>query len=230
MNLSGTHQNKPKQGLFERFWNTAIWNTEQRGSVHSFGTGRSGLQQLLNFLGSSGKDEDSGQNVDSETGARLAIVHNCLNVLAQDLASQNIQIRQNTDNEGVKKLYNQLHKLLNTQPNKWENGYQFKYGMIYMGEGWGNSYAYIKERDANGYPTELIRLKPWEVSAEIVDGELYYIVSGTIAIHSSDMFHYRSMVTDGPMGENKIVWNKKTIGKKLKESKYTSTSIGNKPP
>ena len=200
--------------------------TVLKGQTFNFGT--NGWRKLWDFLGG-GKEEDSGEVVTSETSTRLNTVFNCLNLLSQDIATISKQWRKDTS-EGKEVLKGTIHRLLNLKPNQWENAYHFWYGMIFVGEGWGNSYAYIAERDSKGYASKLIRIKPWLVQVEIVDGELFYIVDNKVVIPSYDMFHYRSMVVGDPIGVNKIEYNAKTIGLKTKQQKYASRSVGNKPP
>jgi HK97 family phage portal protein len=197
-----------------------------KGNIHIFGN--DSWDKLLSFTGGI-LDEDSGQEVTSESGTALATVFSCLNNLSQDLATQPKQLKRNTS-EGIESLSNQFTHMINHKPNKWENAWHFWYGIVFMGEGWGNSYAYISNRDSQGYASELVRIKPWLVTHEIVNNELYYVIDNKVAVHSLDMFHYRSMVTSSPIGENKISFNAKTIGLKLKQQSYTSKSVGNKPP
>lgn len=185
-------------------------------------------KQLFSFIGGD-KEEDSEQVVNSTTGTGIGTIFNCLNLLGQDIATLPKQIRQDTK-DGKTVIKNNLHKVLNLSPNKYDNAWQFWFSTVFLGEAWGNAYAYISERDQQGYATELIRLKPWMVTAEIVDQELYYVVNGKVSIHSSDIFHYRSLITDNVIGENKIIYNAKTVGLKLKQQKYASKSVGNKPP
>ena len=211
----------PKTTFFKR-----VQTVVNKGLSFVFGDNQFG--RLFSFVGGS-TDEDSGQEVTPETGSGISIVYACLNNLAQDFTTLPKQLKRNTS-QGVESIHNKFTHVLNQRPNKWENAWVFWYGMMFVGEGWGNSYAYIKERDSTGYASELIRIKPWLVTCEIVEGELYYIIDNKVSIHSSDMLHYRSMVTSSPIGESKIVYNAKTIGLKLKQQKYTTRSIGNKPP
>lgn len=212
-----------KRGIFNRIGRAF---NELRGTSQVFGENQ--WSKLFTWMGG-GEEENSGEVVSSETGTRNSTIYNCLNVLSQDVATFPKQIRKDTD-DGRKSISNNLTRLLNQKPNKWENAWHFWYGMIFIGEGWGNSYAYITERDNKGYAIEAIRIAPWMVTTEVVDGELYYVIDNKVVVHSSDMLHYRSMVTDSYEGENKIVYNAKTVGLKLKQQKYTSKAVGNKPP
>jgi HK97 family phage portal protein len=215
-----------KRAFLERFVNKFVWNVEKRGSVLDFGT-NNWDKFLRSFYG--GIEKDSDQEVSADTGTGINTVFNCLNVISQDIATFPKQVRRDGNN-GKEVLKNQLYNVLNHFPNQWENAWQFWYGMVFMGEGWGNSYAYVSNRNSQGYATELIRLKPWCIKPEIIDGELWYKVNEKVAIHNRDMFHYRSFVTDKPWGESKIIYNAKTIGMKLKQQKYAAKSVGNKPP
>lgn len=216
-----------EKAYLQRFVNKFLWNAETRGSVESYGF--NAWDKFFRALNWSTYDKDSNEDVSPEIGTRLNAVFNCLNVISQDIATFPKQIRKDGD-KGKQLVYNQLHNVLNHAPNPWENAWQFWYGMIFLGEGWGNSYAYISERDSKGYATQMIRLKPWAVRVEVVEGELVYIINEKVTIPASEILHYRSFVLDKPWGESKIVYNARTMGMKIKQQKYASRSVGNKPP
>ena len=201
----------------------AFRNPEQRGQLHNFGMNYQAFNAwLMETAGNTTKE-----NVTPVTGSKLATVWGCLNILGQEVATLPFQVRQETD-EGRKIIRNNIFRLINKKPNRLENAWQFWYGMVFLGEGWGNSYAYIL-RDGIGNPIELIRLKPWMVTPEIVEGDLYYVVNGQ-AIPSRDIFHYRSFVLDGPEGMSKIMYNADLMGLKMKQNRFAENSTGTKPP
>lgn len=168
------------------------------------------------------------ERVTPESGSKITTVWNCLNLISQDVASMEFQVRKRL-NRGADKIKDNLYYLINSKPNRIENAWQFWYGMVFMGEGWGNSYAYIV-RDGVGSPKELIRLAPWRVTPRIYDNELFYIVDGNFTIAARDMFHYRSFVLDEVEGVSKIVYNANLMGLKQKQSRFAERSTGNKPP
>lgn len=201
----------------------AFVHPEQRAKSFSF----SNWTAFSNWLESS-VENDAEETVTNESGTKISTVWNCLNVLAQDIAAREFEVIKATkDGPDPDKSHN-IYKLINRKPNRYENAWQFWYGMVFLGEGWGNSYAYIV-RDEYGKPVELLRLKPWMVSIQYVDDDMFYLVDGK-PISSRDIFHYRSFVLDSPEGVSKIMYNANLIGLKQKQNRYAARSTGNKPP
>ena len=199
------------------------FRAEMRGQSFDFGSGKTGLNSLINWY--SGSDSsDTQENVTEDRGTKISIVHECLNVLSQDISTLPFQLKQKTQDQGRKTVNNALSRLLNKKPNRYENAVQFWYSMVYVGKGWGNSYAYIVRNDRQE-PTELIRLAPWCVKPCLIGGNLYYeIDSGRWTVPQRDIFHFRQFVTNGIEGQSEIIHNANLLGLKIRQVKYAEKS------
>lgn len=200
------------------------FNKELRGANFSF----SNFDTFVKWLSGSTVDEDSGENVTPERGSKLSTVFSCLNVVAQDVAVLPKQVRRKTEN-GVEVVNDQVSRLIHSRPNRYMNAYQFWFLMAFIGEGWGESLAYIS-RDGNDRPQELIPIRPGLCQdKQIVDGELYYVIDNK-AIHSRNIFFYSTFTMDGINGLSKIIYNGRLLGYSMKQSRHSSRSLGSQIP
>jgi HK97 family phage portal protein len=172
---------------------------------------------------------DSGQNVNVYTGSKITTVFSSINVIAQDIATADIQVFRKGEN-GKELLENdQIEKLLDRQPNKYMSAYAFRYCMTFIGESRGESNAWI-ERDGNFNPIALWPLDPDTVTRHTDDaGHRWYEIN-KVRFETRDIFTYFTFSLDGWRGESKIVWNAQLIGLKMKTHKYKSYAVGNQTP
>ena len=204
----------------------AFRNAEKRGQSFNFGEG--GYSSFNDWF-SGNTENDTDINVTSELGSKMGTVWGCLNILSQDTATLPCQVRQKTE-DGKEVITNNITKLLNKKPNRYENAWQFMYGMVFFGEGWGNSYAYIFRNERNE-PTELVRLAPWSVEPKVIEGDLFYQVDGgKWTIPARDIIHYRSFILDDVKGISKIEYNANLIGLKKKQDQYAGRTTNTKIP
>ena len=170
---------------------------------------------------------ESDEPVTSTRGSKITTVFNCLNVLAQDVATLPFNVKQDTKN-GKETVRGNLQRVIHEQPNPWMTAWQFWYMMVFLGEGRGNSYAWIKRE---GSKVELWPLDPSRVQViyDAETGAYFYDVNGRI-FNTWEIFHYRSLTTNGVEGLSKIIWNATHMGLQIKQRKFKSTSISNRPP
>ena len=201
-------------------------STEKRGDIKTFG--QNGWLDFQRWFNSS-EDNDTDIVVTPELGTKMSTIWSCLNVLGQDVATLPCHVKQKTA-MGRETVQDNITKLINKRPNRYENAWQFMYSLIFVGEGWGNSYAYIF-RDARNNPIELVRLAPWRVEPCIVEGDVFYKVDGTtFVIPARDMIHYRSFPGDGVEGVSKIEQNGNLIGLRKKQDQYAARTTNSKVP
>lgn len=168
---------------------------------------------------------DAGEPVSSLNGERITTIFNAINVIAQDIATADIQISRKSQ-KGVEVLYNDpLERLLDQQPNPYMNAYQFKYVMTFLGESRGESYAWI-ERDGNYQPIALWPINP-NYAEPMKDefGNRWIQING-VTFPYRDIFCYYTFTLDGFTGESKIVHNAQLIGLKMKTHRYKVNTIG----
>lgn len=199
----------------------------KRGMTIIFGTGRESLMRYSDWY--SGNDStDTDETITSYRGTKVFTVWECLNILAQDIATLPCEVFREVDGRKTK-LEGKLSRLINQKPNRYENAWQFWYGMVFTGEGWGNSYAYIY-RNERAEAEELIRLDPNRVEPKIIDGDLFYSLDGgRWVVPERDIFHYRSFVVGSEVeGISKIEYNANLMGLKMRQNKYAEKSTSEK--
>ncbi|MCR9252283.1 MAG: phage portal protein [bacterium] len=182
--------------------------------------------KLLSNLPSSDSEETVGYN----QASKITTVFNCLNVLAQDVATLPLTVKRETANGKETVKNSNIYTIIHDKPNPWMNAWQFWFLMVFLGEGRGNSYAYIK-RDSNMQVEALWPLDPSKVEPikDSESGEWFYKV-GSELFEPWEIFHYRSFTTNGVQGISKILWNASQMGIHVKQRKFKNTSISNRPP
>jgi HK97 family phage portal protein len=96
-------------------------------------------------------------------------------------------------------------------------------------DSWGNSYIGIN-RNGRGVVSSLDPLQPWQCeNIQVKDGNAYYYINGMV-YPARDILHFRWWSLDGLNGVSPIRQNAITMGKAIKAEKYSSMSIGQKPP
>lgn len=168
---------------------------------------------------------DAGEPVSVINGEQITTVFNAINVIAQDIATADIQISRKT-NKGVEVLIKDpLERLLDEQPNPYMNAYQFKYCMTFIGESRGESYAWI-ERDGNYQPVALWPINPNSVQYMKNDDGYRWLKINGVDFSYRDIFCYYTFTLDGFRGESKILQNAQLIGLKMKTHRYKTNTIG----
>ncbi len=200
----------------------------KRGMTIAFSGGREGIAGFGSwYAGDSSTDTD--ETVTSTKGTKVFTVWECLNILAQDISTMPCELMKISQDGSKQRQNTTLARLINDKPNRYENAWQFWYGMVFTGEGWGNSYAYLL-RNSRNEVEEMIRLDPSLVDMKVQNGKLYYVVDGgRWVIPERDVFHYRSFVVGANIkGISKIEYNANLMGLKMRQNKYTEKSTSEK--
>ena len=201
------------------FFRELILGNEQRFNIAYTGTGS-------NFWGS--MPNQAGEPVGSDSGTRIDTVYTCLNVLGREIGSTVYDVKQKTPEGRIVADKNPVHRLLHTRPNQFTTAYNFWYSNVWLYNSWGNAYNLIL-RDSKRQPGELIQLMPWEVSIEIENGNVFYVHNRNETFSARDILHYKHTTKDGITGISPITHNSELMGYKLKQQKYSSRVIGEKP-
>ena len=167
-------------------------------------------------------------NVSVDMGTKLATVFSSVNLLSQDVSHVPFNVHERGNNSKVAIHNNPISELIRN-PNKNMTKYPFWYSQVWMYLTYGNSYSWIR-RGQDGTPIELIPILPWNVEL-VKDGvDVFAKVNGiTDMIPYRDLLHLKLYTQDGLNGVSPITANSGLIGKKIKENKFATQALGEKP-
>ena len=161
-----------------------------------------------------GRYTRSGQTVTSNTALSIASVHRSIEVIANGIATMNLNIYRETANGKEKITRTALNRLLKT-PNAYQTSFDFWTYIMAQLKMRGNSYAIIK-RDANFVPVELHPVMSSFVRPYLSDGMLFYQIEDPIykGIYASyEVLHFKGLCTDDPlMGKSPIAMHAESLG------------------
>jgi HK97 family phage portal protein len=171
----------------------------------------------------------SGQTVNAETSMKLSAYYACIRNISEDLAKVPFETFS-VDEQGNKTyVKHRATSLLNKMPSNLYTPFTFKQTMQEYALRFGNAYAYLR-RDPDGKVTQMVIVDPTNVTVQIVDQKLYYIIndvkSGVEGIFSEDnIFHIRAM-GDGYVGKSILQYAAESLGSALAIQSYASSFFG----
>lgn len=171
---------------------------------------------------------ESGEYVTESRASRISTVFNCINVIAQDIAQTPLNVYQDGE-QGRQIKRGKINDLLDKKPNERMSAYSWAYSNVYCYLVYGSAYNYIL-RDGNGQPKQLLPINPSAVEVLCKGHDVFYKVNELGTVSARDMLHYKLFTKDGVKGVSPIMHNAELMGKRLKEQKFSSRTLGAKPP
>jgi HK97 family phage portal protein len=174
---------------------------------------------------------NAGVTVAADSAMRLAAVHACVKILAEDVAKLPLIIYKRTPEGKERADDHPLAGVLRHHPNPWQSGYDFR-EMLQGHLGLrGNGYAQILP-GAAGAIDQLIPLHPDRVKPKLLPNQrvLYKILTnqGTQTLSQDEVFHVRNLSIDnGPEGMNPIQYFREAIALGLAADAYASRFFAN---
>lgn len=195
------------------------------------------LSRLDEIIGSLSGQNFTGEKIDDKTALQIAAVMACVRTISEDTAALPMQVKR-PDANGVMRPVDDhdLTRLLNTAPNEWQTGMEFREQLVMHAVLSGNGYAYIV-RDGAGNIGELIPLEPSEVS--VVEGKdhapQYTLGDGQGGlvgrVDAKNMIHLRGLSYNGWSGMNpvKVAANALGLTRTLEKSQAYLHKNGGRP-
>jgi HK97 family phage portal protein len=171
---------------------------------------------------------ESGEYVTESRASRISTVFNCINVIAQDIAQTPLNVYQDGE-QGRQIKRGKINDLLDKKPNERMSAYSWAYSNVYCYLVYGSAYNYIL-RDGNGQPKQLLPINPSAVEVLCKGHDVFYKVNELGTVSARDILHYKLFTKDGVKGVSPIMHNAELMGKRLKEQKFSSRTLGAKPP
>lgn len=185
-----------------------------------------GTQAAINAFGF--HDNFSGEKVTEKRAHGLATVYTCINVRARTIASLPINIFQENGTDKVQLTDHPAYYPLSHQPNNYMSSANMFLSSMIHSDSWGNSVIGIN-RDYKLRPVSFDLICPGEWNCTKSEGEAWYNINGEI-YPSRDVLHFRWFSYDGLNGISPIRLNAMTMGAAIRENRYSSMTMGNKPP
>lgn len=209
------------QNLVEKY----IWDFSQKKVSGTYNlNGSEAWARLIGYT-----DNFSDEPVSEQRAHSLAAVYTCINVRSQTIASLPINVYREVGDSKESIPDHPVYYPIAHQPNSYMSSANMMMTAMIHADSWGNSFIGIN-RNGRGIVTSLDPLQPWQCeNIQIKDGNAYYYINGEV-YPSRDILHFRWWSLDGLNGVSPIRQNAITMGKALKAEKYSSMSIGQKPP
>lgn len=216
---------------FQNWFESNIWDFSKKsgnGPGEGYNYDLKGTDARAHAFGYS---EDFSNEVITERRALgLSTVFTCINVLGQTLGALNINVLREDANNNKESLHDHpSYYPLAHEPNSYMSSANMMLSTVINLMGWGNGYIGIN-RNGRGEVKSLDKLQPWDVDdIQIEDGSAYYRIRGEY-YHSREVLHFRLFSYDGLCGISPIMQNKITMGKAFKNEKFSTYSLGKRPP
>lgn len=179
-----------------------------------------------------GRPTDSGVPVSPETAMRNTAVYGCIRVLAETLAQLPVSIYRRTEGDGGDEATDHpLHPLLTSAANEWTPAAEFRQQMQVNLSLHGNAFAFAN-RGADGVVSELLVLKPSQVSIEVdqITGEPSYVFANLAGqqtrVSRREMVHLRGIGLETYKGDSPVVAAREAIGLGLVLERYGAGLFG----
>lgn len=185
-----------------------------------------GTEALRNIAGFN--DNFSEERVTERRAHGLATVYTCINVRARTIASLPINVVKEEDGTKESITDHPAYNILAHEPNRYMSSANLFLSSMIHADSWGNSIIGIN-RDSRMRPTSLDLILPDEWDVVKHNGNAYYRINGE-DYESKDVLHFRWFSYDGLRGVSPIRLNQMTFGKAFKENRYSSMSLGQRPP
>ncbi len=188
------------------------------------------LSNSIGWLG--GNQSSSGELVNAQTAMQVSAVYTCVKILSETLASIPLNVYQWVGKDGRELAENHpLYTLLHVdRPNPLQNHLEFKELLQVDLCLRGNAYAFVK-MNARGDITELRRIHPDCICPYEYEGDVVYQVfsseKGSAWFRRDEIFHIKSMSTNGLTGLSPIDAAMETIGSAIAIQKHGASTFKN---
>lgn len=210
----------------QNWFNTNIWDVSKssvgptydlKGTIHR--------SQIFGF-----DDNFAQEPVTERRSHGIATVYACINVRAQTIGALPGNVFRETENGDKESLPDHpSYYPLAQQPNNYMSSANMFLSSMIKSDSWGNSFIGIN-RNGRGAVSSLDPLMPEDCTeVKIIDGKAYYKIRGDV-VPGRDVLHFRWWSYDGVNGISPIRQNMMTMGKAIKQEKYSTYALGQKPP
>ena len=167
----------------------------------------------------------AGTMVNTETALGVSALRGCVTLLAESLAQLPCELYRRDDKGGRERAIDHpLYDVIHSQPNRKDTSFEYyEQGMGHLGLE-GNEFSLI-ERDAAGFPTELIPVNPKKMGVlKGPDGLPYYQLLDykNQILPMRSVHHVKAFSLDGYVGLSPIATNADTIGLAMATEQHAS--------
>lgn len=161
-----------------------------------------GRQVIPVYIQSSSGDGALG-TLSTDAALRVQTVYSCVRIISEDVGTLPIHVKERVGNTREVRYDHPIARLL-SNPNPYMSGIDFRRALVACLELHGNAYAYIAERNNNGYATRLEIIDPAKVSVAKGDNDVFYQIGTNEPVPSRDIIHLKGFSTDGILGKSPI--------------------------
>lgn len=148
---------------------------------------------------------DDGNAWDADAAMRITTVYRCVRLIADTIATLPIHVKRRMPDGSRVTVYDHPVARLLQSPSPLYARIDFLRSLISAEELAGNSFAYIAERDALGYPTRLDHYQPSEVRVMKGSNDVFYHIAPLgVSVPSRDVIHFKGYAPDGIEGKSPI--------------------------
>lgn len=148
---------------------------------------------------------DDGNAWDADAAMRITTVYRCVRLIADTIATLPIHVKRRMPDGSRITVYDHPVARLLQSPSPLYARIDFLRSLISAEELAGNSFAYIAERDALGYPTRLDHYQLSEVRVMKGSNDVFYHIAPLgVIVPSRDVIHFKGYAPDGIEGKSPI--------------------------
>lgn len=148
---------------------------------------------------------DDGNAWDADAAMRITTVYRCVRLIADTIATLPIHVKRRMPDGSRITVYDHPVARLLQSPSPLYARIDFLRSLISAEELAGNSFAYIAERDALGYPTRLDHYQPSDVRVMKGSNDVFYHIAPLgVIVPSRDVIHFKGYAPDGIEGKSPI--------------------------
>jgi HK97 family phage portal protein len=205
--------------------NRNIWTVNKSHSGEYNLKGDSAWSRVIGL-----EDNFSNEPVSVRRAMQIATVYTCMNVRAQTIAALPINVLRETENGDKEVLTDHpSYYPLAHQPNNYMTSANMFLTSMLHADGEGNSYIGIN-RNGRQNVSSFDLLQPGDVdNITISNGNAFYKVRGEM-YNGRDILHFKWFSLDGVRGISPIRQNAMTMGKALKNERFSAFAVGKTPP
>lgn len=172
-----------------------------------------------------GRQSSAGTMVNTETALAVGALRACVTLLAESVAQLPCELYRRDDQGGRQRATDHpLYDVIHSQPNRKDTSFEYyEQGMGALALE-GNEFSLI-DRDAAGYPTELIPVHPKKTRVlKGPDGLPYFelLEHGGEIVPARMMHHVKAFSIDGFVGLSPIATNADAIGLALATEQHAA--------
>ncbi|MGL4449899.1 MAG: phage portal protein [Sarcina sp.] len=157
---------------------------------------------------------------------QLSTVYRCVDLISNTVAQMDCRILKDNKGHYVPNTEHPAYMVLNKQPNKYMTRFTLMKAVVSSMLLNGNAYIYIN-RDVNGNAKELLFINSNDVTVQMINSEVIYMIKGYGKVENENLIHIKNFTYDGITGISTISNAKMTLETAFYAEKHANNFFTN---